>query len=40
MAAGGVCEAESRVLQRRGRGMWGGDILEWKDVKVRSGACA
>lgn len=40
MAAGGVREAESRALQGRGRGMWGGDILEWKDVKVRDGACA
>lgn len=40
LEAGGVCEAESRALQRRGRGMWGGDILEWKDVKVWDGACS
>lgn len=40
MAAGGVWEAGSRALQRRGRGAWGGDVLGWKDVKVRDGACA
>ena len=33
LEAGGVCEAESRALQRRGRGMWGGDILGMEGCK-------